>query len=51
MISQATCQKIAHNITDGELPTLTSLAIFNLNSLDTEPEIKHFLGQIKHITI
>ena len=51
IISEATCQKIAHNITDGELPTLTSLAIFNLNSLDTEPEIKHFLGQIKHITI
>lgn len=50
-ISQATCQKIAHNITDGELPTLTSLAIFNLNSLDTEPEIKFFLGQLKHIAI
>ena len=51
IISQATCQKIAHNITDGELPTLTSLAIFNLNSLDTEPEIKHFLGQLNHIAI
>ena len=51
IISQATCQKIAHNITDGESPTLTSLAIFNLNSLDTEPEIKHFLGQLDHIAI
>ena len=51
IISQATCQKIAHNITDGELPTLTSLAIFNLNSLDTEPEIKQFLGQLNHIAI
>ncbi|RKW25488.1 hypothetical protein D8B45_00490 [Candidatus Gracilibacteria bacterium] len=51
IISQATCQKIAHNITDGELPNLTSLAIFNLNSLDTEPEIKHFLGQLNHIAI
>ena len=51
IISQATCQKIAHNITDGELPTLTSLAIFNLNSLDTEPEIKFSLGQLNHIAI
>ena len=51
IISQATCQKIAHNITYGELPTLTSLAIFNLNSLDTQPEIKHFLGQLNHIAI
>ena len=51
IISQATCQKIAHNIADGELPTLTSLAIFNLNSLDTEPEIKFFLGQLDHIAI
>lgn len=51
IISQATCQKIAHNITDGELPNLTSLTIFNLNSLDTEPEIKHFLGQLNHIAI
>lgn len=51
IISEATCQKIAHNITDGELPPLTSLAIFNLNSLDTEPEIKFFLGQLNHIAI
>ena len=51
IISQATCQKIAHNITDGELPTLTSLAVFNLNSLDTQPEIKFFLGQLNHIAI
>lgn len=51
IISQATCQKIAHNITDGELPNLTSLVIFNLNSLDTQPEIKHFLGQLNHIAI
>ena len=51
IISEATCQKIAHNITDGELPTLTSLAIFNLNSLDTQPEIKFLLGQLDHIAI
>ena len=51
IISEATCQKIAHNITNGELPNLTSLAIFNLNSLDTEPEIKFFLGQLNHIAI